>query len=97
MKARPENKKTNRTNATRGSFLAGFLGSLTGLGGGVVIAPLLGMALGVDIRYAIGASLRFRHRHFIRRRVGLRFVGGWVFGLKTKVSASAMTRTVSGD
>ena len=40
-----------------GSFLAGFLGSLTGLGGGVVIVPLLTSVFGVDIRYAIGASL----------------------------------------
>ena len=40
-----------------GSLLAGFLGSLTGLGGGVVIVPLLTLAFGVDIRYAIGASL----------------------------------------
>src|SRR5512147_377874 len=40
-----------------GSFFAGLLGSLTGLGGGVVIVPLLTLALGVDIRYAIGASL----------------------------------------
>jgi len=40
-----------------GSLFAGFLGSLTGLGGGVVIVPLLTVALGVDIRYAIGASL----------------------------------------
>ena len=40
-----------------GSFLAGFLGSLTGLGGGVVIVPLLTLGFGVDIRYAIGASL----------------------------------------
>ena len=39
------------------SFFAGFLGSLTGLGGGVVIAPLLGLAFGVSVRYAIGASL----------------------------------------
>ncbi len=39
------------------SFFAGFLGSLTGLGEGVVIVPLLGLAFGVDIRYAIGASL----------------------------------------
>jgi uncharacterized membrane protein YfcA len=36
---------------------AGFLGSLTGLGGGVVIVPLLALGFGVDIRYAIGASL----------------------------------------
>lgn len=40
-----------------GALAAGFLGSLTGLGGGVVIVPLLTIAFGVDIRYAIGASL----------------------------------------
>ncbi len=36
---------------------AGFLGSLTGLGGGVVITPALTLLFGVDLRYAIGASL----------------------------------------
>jgi uncharacterized protein len=40
-----------------GSFTAGFLGALTGLGGGVVIVPLLTSVFGVDIRYAVGASL----------------------------------------
>ena len=40
-----------------GSLAAGFLGALTGLGGGVVIVPLLAIALGVDLRYAVGASL----------------------------------------
>jgi uncharacterized protein len=40
-----------------GSFIAGFLGALTGLGGGVVIVPFLTSVFGVDIRYAIGASL----------------------------------------
>ncbi len=40
-----------------GSMFAGLVGSLTGLGGGVVIVPLLTLAFGVDIRYAIGASL----------------------------------------
>jgi uncharacterized protein len=39
------------------SLLAGFLGALTGLGGGVVVVPALTLALGVDIKYAIGASL----------------------------------------
>lgn len=39
------------------SGVAGFLGSLTGLGGGVVLVPALTLAFGVDIRYAIGASL----------------------------------------
>ncbi len=40
-----------------GSLVAGFLGALTGLGGGVVLVPMLALLLGVDIRYAIGASL----------------------------------------
>jgi uncharacterized membrane protein YfcA len=40
-----------------GSVAAGFLGALTGLGGGVVIVPLLVIVFGVDLRYAIGASL----------------------------------------
>jgi uncharacterized protein len=40
-----------------GSFVAGLLGALTGLGGGVVLIPLLTLAFHVDIRYAIGASL----------------------------------------
>jgi uncharacterized protein len=39
------------------SLLAGFLGALTGLGGGVVLVPLLTVLFHVDIRYAIGASL----------------------------------------
>ncbi|MDR6940486.1 putative membrane protein YfcA [Mucilaginibacter pocheonensis] len=40
-----------------GSYFAGLLGSLTGLGGGFVIIPLLTLVLHVDIHYAIGASL----------------------------------------
>src|SRR4051794_14160054 len=40
-----------------GSLIAGFLGALTGLGGGVVLVPLLTIFFHVDLRYAIGASL----------------------------------------
>ncbi len=40
-----------------GAYSAGLIGSLTGLGGGVVIIPLLSVFLGVDIHYAIGAAL----------------------------------------
>ena len=40
-----------------GSLAAGFLGALTGLGGGVVLVPMLTLLFGVDLRYAIGASL----------------------------------------
>jgi uncharacterized membrane protein YfcA len=39
------------------SAIAGYLGALTGLGGGVVVTPALTLLVGVDIRYAIGASL----------------------------------------
>ena len=37
--------------------MAGLLGALTGLGGGVVIVPLLVVAFHVNVHYAIGASL----------------------------------------
>lgn len=40
-----------------GAFMAGLLGSLTGLGGGVVIIPLLTLVFHADIRYAIGTAL----------------------------------------
>jgi uncharacterized membrane protein YfcA len=40
-----------------GSLAAGFLGSLAGLGGGVVIVPMLVLGFQVDVHYAIGASL----------------------------------------
>lgn len=39
------------------SLGAGLLGSLLGLGGGIIVIPVLTLLLGVDIRYAIGASI----------------------------------------
>lgn len=39
------------------SLFAGFLGSLLGLGGGIIIIPALTLALGVPIHEAIGASI----------------------------------------
>jgi uncharacterized protein len=39
------------------SLIAGLAGALTGLGGGVVLVPLLTLLFKVDVRYAIGASL----------------------------------------
>jgi uncharacterized protein len=39
------------------SLLAGFLGSLLGLGGGLIVIPALTLVLHVDIRLAIGASI----------------------------------------
>ena len=40
-----------------GAYAAGLLGSLTGLGGGVVVIPLLTLCFGVDFHYAVGAAL----------------------------------------
>lgn len=40
-----------------GAILSGLVGSLTGLGGAIIITPLLTVLLGVDIHYAIGAAL----------------------------------------
>jgi uncharacterized membrane protein YfcA len=40
-----------------GSFAGGLLGALTGLGGGIIVVPMLTLLFGVNLRYAIGASL----------------------------------------
>lgn len=39
------------------SIAAGFLGSLLGLGGGIIVVPILTLVFHVEIRYAIAASL----------------------------------------
>ncbi len=39
------------------AILAGFLGSLLGLGGGIIVVPALTLLFGIDIRMAIGASI----------------------------------------
>jgi uncharacterized protein len=39
------------------SFVAGVIGALIGLGGGIIITPLLVLVFGIDIRYAMGAAL----------------------------------------
>lgn len=39
------------------AFVAGVIGALIGLGGGVIITPVLVLAFGIDIRYAMGAAL----------------------------------------
>lgn len=38
-------------------LFAGVLGSLLGLGGGMIVTPVLTMLMGLDIKYAIGASV----------------------------------------
>ncbi|HZS59090.1 MAG TPA: sulfite exporter TauE/SafE family protein [Gemmatimonadaceae bacterium] len=39
------------------SVAAGLIGALTGLGGGVILVPVLTLVFGVNLRYAVGASL----------------------------------------
>jgi len=39
------------------SVLAGILGALIGLGGGIIVTPVLVLGFGIDIRYAMGAAL----------------------------------------
>src|SRR5947209_17092121 len=39
------------------SVAAGLLGSLLGLGGGIIVVPALTLLFGIDIRFAIGASI----------------------------------------
>ncbi|SPE45144.1 predicted permease protein (dsrJOP associated) [Candidatus Sulfotelmatobacter sp. SbA7] len=40
-----------------GSMVAGLVGALTGLGGGVLLVPMLVLLFHVDVHYAVGASL----------------------------------------
>lgn len=40
-----------------GSLFAGLIGSLTGLGGGVLLVPMLVLLFHVNVRYAVGTSL----------------------------------------
>lgn len=39
------------------SMIAGIIGALVGLGGGIIITPVLVLGFGIDIRYAMGAAL----------------------------------------
>jgi uncharacterized protein len=71
---------------------AGLLGSLLGLGGGIIVIPALTLLLGVDIKYAIGASVvsviatssgaaaRYVRDHYSNIRVGMFLEVGTVSG-----------------
>lgn len=39
------------------SMVAGLLGSIVGIGGGIIIVPLLTLLFGLDIKHAVAASL----------------------------------------
>ena len=38
-------------------IFAGTMGAILGIGGGMIITPIVTLALGLDIKYAIGASI----------------------------------------
>lgn len=74
---------------------AGLLGSLLGLGGGIIVIPALTLLLGVDIKFAIGASIvsviatssgaaaRYVRDHYSNIRVGMFLEVGTVSGALT--------------
>lgn len=39
------------------AFFAGLIGSLVGVGGGILVVPILSLGFGVPLQYAIGASI----------------------------------------
>src|SRR5512140_2018155 len=55
--ARPMTPFAFTTTVLAVSLGAGLLGSLLGLGGGIILVPVLTLLLKVDIRYAVGASI----------------------------------------
>jgi uncharacterized protein len=75
-----------------GSVLAGVVGSLVGLGGGVLLVPMLTLAFGLPIQYAIGTSIvaviatssgsaaAYVRDHLTNLRVGLFLVMATTFG-----------------
>src|SRR3954470_24052333 len=88
-----------------GSFAAGLLGSLTGLGGGLIIVPMLTLLFKVDLRYAIGASLvsviatssgaaaAYVHEGYTNVRVGILLEVGTVIGALIGAALAGVTPT----
>jgi uncharacterized protein len=91
------------------SILAGLLGALTGLGGGIAIVPLLTLGLGIDLRYAIGAALvsviatssgaaiAYVREGYSNIRVGMFLEVATTFGAVTGglIAAKASTRAIA--
>lgn len=74
------------------AVVAGFIGSILGLGGGIIIVPVLTLMFGIDIRYAVAASLisiiatssgaaaSFLKDHLTNLRLAILLEIGTVFG-----------------
>lgn len=87
-------------------LLAGTMGGLLGVGGGIVIVPLLVMLLGIDTKLAIGTSLatiiptavmaswRHHHLHHVDWRLAGTMALGSVVGA---LIGSSLTAYVSSD
>jgi uncharacterized membrane protein YfcA len=88
-----------------GSFGAGLLGALTGLGGGIVVVPMLTLLFHVDMRYAIGASLvsviatssgaaaAYVREGYTNVRVGILLEVGTVIGALVGAALAGITPT----
>lgn len=87
-------------------LLAGTMGGLLGVGGGIVIVPLLIMLLGMDTKVAIGTSLAtiiptaimatWRHHHL--NHVDWKIAGTLALGsVVGAVAGASLTTVVSGD
>ena len=89
------------------SVIAGFIGSILGLGGGVIIVPVLTLVFGVDIRYAVAASLisiiatssgaaaSFLKDHLTNLRLAILLEIGTVFGAMTGFMLSTSLKSSS--
>ena len=89
------------------SVIAGFIGSLLGLGGGVIIVPVLTLGFGVDIRYAVAASLisiiatssgaaaSFLKDHLTNLRLAIVLEIGTVFGAMSGFLLSSSLKSSS--
>src|ERR1051325_8469293 len=91
-----------------GAFGAGLLGSLTGLGGGLIIVPMLSLLFHVDLRYAIGAPLvpviatssgaaaAYVREGYTNVRVGILLEVGTVIGALVGAALAGITPTQIG-
>lgn len=87
------------------SIFAGFLGSLVGLGGGIIVTPALTLLLGIDIKYAFGASIisviatssgaaaAFLKSKLTNMRIGMFLVIGTTLGAITGAYLSGVVET----
>src|SRR5436305_14238125 len=88
------------------SLVAGALGSLLGLGGGIIAVPVLTLFLHVDIRYATGASIvsviatssgaaaAFTAKETTERRVEMLISGPLTSGVLTSLSGAGERKRV---